>query len=273
LTLIAHGAPVDVNVVRPVPDKQKTEHMLQGSISQLLGGGVEGDMIFPKDFNPKSSARGLAIYKNMKWPNGIIPYDITDITDSSEQKMIIAAMNILMYDVGTPIPNSDQRSACVFFRPRRSNDTVYFKIQYGSGCNSHIGYMTQEQPIMTLKKNTGLLRQGCFYGETIQHELMHIMGFFHEQNRPDRDNYVKINLENVESNNVYNFDKYTWSSGTLNQNTFYDYSSIMHYKTTAFSMNGQPTMVPRQAGVTIGGAKRLSPIDIAEVRHFYDCDA
>ncbi len=47
----------------------------------------------------------------------------------------------------------------------------------------------------------------------------------------------------------------------------------MHYKTTAFSMNGQPTMVPRQAGVTIGGAKRLSPIDIAEVRHFYDCDA
>jgi hypothetical protein len=71
---------VDVNVVRPVPDKQKTEHMLQGSISQLLGGGVEGDMIFPKDFNPKSSARGLAIYKNMKWPNGIIPYDITDIT-------------------------------------------------------------------------------------------------------------------------------------------------------------------------------------------------
>lgn len=47
----------------------------------------------------------------------------------------------------------------------------------------------------------------------------------------------------------------------------------MHYGTTAFSMNGQPTMVPRQSGVTIGEAKQLSPMDIAEVRHYYSCDA
>lgn len=72
---------------------------------------------------------------------------------------------------------------------------------------------------------------------------------------------------------VHNFDKYAWGSTVYNQGTPYDYASVMHYETTAFSTNGQPTMVPRQDGVTIGNAERLSPIDIAEVRHFYRCQA
>jgi hypothetical protein len=45
----------------------------------------------------------------------------------------------------------------------------------------------------------------------------------------------------------------------------------MHYDTTAFSMNGKPTMVPRQAGAVIGKAQVLSAKDIAEVRNYYGC--
>ncbi len=59
----------------------------------------------------------------------------------------------------------------------------------------------------------------------------------------------------------------------MNQGSPYDYQSVMHYGTTAFSMNGLPTMIPRQSGVSIGDALRLSPIDIAEVRHYYGCNA
>lgn len=35
----------------------------------------------------------------------------------------------------------------------------------------------------------------------------HTLGFFHEQSRPDRDNYIDVHLENVEPANQFNFDK------------------------------------------------------------------
>lgn len=57
----------------------------------------------------------------------------------------------------------------------------------------------------------------------------------------------------------------------LNQGSTYDYASIMHYDTHTFSKNGFPTMVPRQAGVTIGNADKLSFFDIGEVRRYYRC--
>jgi len=127
--------------------------------------------------------------------------------------------------------------------------------------------MTGQQPTVTLQKN------GCFHSRIIQHELMHVIGFYHEQSRPDRDTYLQINLENVQSSMQHNFNKYAWGSTVTNQGSTYDYGSIMHYETTAFSMNGKPTMVPRQTGVTIGKAQALSATDIAEVRNYYSCKA
>lgn len=40
---------------------------------------------------------------------------------------------------------------------------------------------------------------------TMVHEMMHCMGFMHEHQRPDRDDYVKINIENVEPQYIGNF--------------------------------------------------------------------
>ena len=54
----------------------------------------------------------------------------------------------------------------------------------------------------------------------------------------------------------------------------YDYDSIMHYDSYAFSMNGQPSMVPKQTGVTLkpGYQKTyLTKTDIGEIRALYGC--
>ena len=65
------------------------------------------------------------------------------------------------------------------------------------------------------------------------------------------------------------FQKYTSRVTTLN--TQYDYQSVMHYASTAFSRNGLATIEPLQANVTIGQRDSLSPTDIQAVRILYNC--
>lgn len=51
----------------------------------------------------------------------------------------------------------------------------------------------------------------------------------------------------------------------------YDYGSVMHYQSLAFSKNGKPTIIPKHRGVKIGQREGLSPIDISEIRKYYGC--
>ena len=52
----------------------------------------------------------------------------------------------------------------------------------------------------------------------------------------------------------------------------YDYNSIMHYEGTAFSMNGQPTMVPKQPGVVLlNDHTAINPINAAKIKTLYKC--
>ena len=68
---------------------------------------------------------------------------------------------------------------------------------------------------------------GCGLGGAI-HELGHVLGFWHEQSRPDRDTYVTILWENIVTGKEDQFQKYSHML-VDSREVDYDYDSVMHY--------------------------------------------
>ena len=66
-------------------------------------------------------------------------------------------------------------------------------------CCSYVGKRGNKQDLS--------LGRGCDSFGIIVHELGHAIGFWHEQSRPDRDNYVKILYHNVYPLDRHNFKK------------------------------------------------------------------
>jgi hypothetical protein len=62
------------------------------------------------------------------------------------------------------------------------------------GCWSIVGRANMRAPQVVSIQN-GL----CTNRKTVAHELIHALGFDHEQNRPDRDDWVEINFDNIKS--------------------------------------------------------------------------
>ena len=111
---------------------------------------------------------------------------------------------------------------------------------------------------------------GCTYVGVIEHELMHALGFWHEQSRSDRDRFVKIVWRNIEPGMEKNFEKFSRKEvQDLDQS--YDYKSLMHYGAYAFSKDNKPTIVPLRRGADIGQRYALSQTDITKINKLYDC--
>ena len=83
------------------------------------------------------------------------------------------------------------------------------------------------------------LDSNCWSRSTIVHEFIHAFGFFHEQSRPDRDQYVEIKWENIIEEK---HTQYAIKSGTHTYGVMYDGKSVMHYPRWAFSRNNQNTI-------------------------------
>ncbi|MFT7808004.1 high choriolytic enzyme 1-like isoform X2 [Arapaima gigas] len=157
---------------------------------------------------------------------------------------------------------------CVKFVPR-THEADFLDIQPMCGCWSYLGRIGGAQTL-------SLQSPGCMWSGVVSHELMHALGFVHEQSRSDRNHYVTIKWENILEGQEHNFKKYE----TNNLKTLYDYGSIMHYGRQelhgntmyAFSEDGDPTIVPKPDPRTpIGQRDGPSAIDLHKINLLYEC--
>jgi hypothetical protein len=130
-----------------------------------------------------------------------------------------------------------------------ADGTNYVEINLNAGdfsgeCEAVEGYEAEpEQPM------TGSAQ--CTAG-TILHEMGHIIGLWHEFQRPDRNNYVTVNYNNVIKGSWGNFEILSQNAQILG---LYDYSSIMQYPPYSFSRNGGPVIETIPAGMPMGGVE------------------
>ncbi|KAK2854271.1 hypothetical protein Q5P01_006932 [Channa striata] len=187
-----------------------------------------------------------------KWPKTgsyvYVPVEITSDFTAQERDVIINALV------------SFHLSTCIRF-VWRTTHVDYLRFFSGTGCWSYVGRQRNLQPI-------SLQRNGCVYQNTVQHEVMHALGFHHEQVRSDRDSYVNILTQNIQPGMESNFKKVQ----TNNLGTPYDFNSVMHYPNYAFSKNGLPTITAKSnPKMVLGGAARMSSNDIARINRLYLC--
>jgi len=214
---------------------------------ELIGGDIAVNSEAEKNADPCTSRGCLWL----KYTDGkvYIPYYIQNHYSSREKAIIERGLQ------------SFSSVSCIRFRPYQNGDHEWISIESKSGCYSYVGRQGGGQTV-------SLSRQGCLYHSTVQHELLHALGFNHEQTRNDRDNHIRVYWENIIDDMKYNFNKIA----TLNQNTGYDYNSVMQYERYAFSKNNRPTMVPiPNSNAVLGQASQMSRNDIDRLNRLYKC--
>ncbi|XP_051667772.1 bone morphogenetic protein 1 isoform X6 [Manacus candei] len=192
------------------------------------------------------------------WPDGVIPYVISGNFSGSQRAIFRQAMRHW------------EKHTCVTFLERNDEDSYIVFTYRPCGCCSYVGRRGGGPQAISIGKN-------CDKFGIVVHELGHVIGFWHEHTRPDRDDHVSIIRENIQPGQEYNFLKMEPEEVESLGET-YDFDSIMHYARNTFSRGiFLDTILPKYDvnGVrpAIGQRTRLSKGDIAQARKLYRCPA
>lgn len=214
---------------------------------------IEGDILMPPD--------GQRSFHGNSWPDGIVPFQFdgsAGIT-ASERAAMLSAMDWWTTPTGVKF----------VYRTAQANYLLIARSTDAGVSSSAVGMVGGGQEVRiwnTHWNNTGL----------VAHELCHALGFWHEQSRPDRDDFVRIEWQNIADEREPNFE-IRQDSSTLGSP--YDYLSIMHYSACAFSECS--LCIPLDAGcrsittldpgyqMQIGQRSNLSALDIQDMVDVY----
>lgn len=161
--------------------------------------------------------RAATAKKERVWDFGVIPYEIDGNFSGGHKALFKQAMRHW------------ENYTCIKFVERNPVDHPNYIVftERPCGCCSFVGKRGNGPQAISIGKN-------CDKFGIVVHELGHVVGFWHEHTRPDRENHVVIEKNNIMQGQEYNFNKLT-EDEVNSLGLPYDYDSIMHYARNTFS--------------------------------------
>lgn len=183
--------------------------------------------------NPQRS-----VFLDPSWPDGVIPYAFDANVSDAQKIAMLEAMGTLT-----------ARADVTFIE--RSAEVDFIRVRDANGNSSFVGRIGGAQVVRVTNWN---------FRYIMIHELMHALGFFHEQSAVDRDQFVTILESNIQPDKLINFA----IQPNANVTSGYDYQSVMHYGAFFFAIDPSiPTIITVNPGFQdlIGQREFLSPGD------------
>uniref|UniRef100_A0A3Q3XE61 Metalloendopeptidase n=1 Tax=Mola mola TaxID=94237 RepID=A0A3Q3XE61_MOLML len=201
----------------------------------------------------KRQTRNSIIGDEYKWPK-TIPYYMEDDLEINAKGVILKAFE--QYRLKT----------CIDFK-LWTGEANYISIFKGSGCFSSVGNQHVGKQRLSIGTN-------CDRIATIEHEFLHALGFWHEQSRSDRDDYVKIMWDRISEGKEHNFNTYNDTTSS-SLGVPYDYGSMMHYSKNAFRNGIEPTIITKIPAFSdvIGQRMEFSDSDLLKLNRLYNCSS
>nr|CAH0099534.1 unnamed protein product [Daphnia galeata] len=246
----------DFDIGEPLTDKE-----LNSVISVKVGEDESEEFIPWTQQNPElfggdiklTERKNALMSSRARWPTSQILYVLASNYTPRQREII--AIAIATY----------HNLTCIRFVPR-TTERNYIRIKKtGEGCWSYVGRIGRRQTISLDDKCILHSRPGL-----VIHELMHTLGFYHEHQRPDRDQYVKIDLDNIEQKNKVYFQKMRISHFNILGHS-YDYGSVMHYPKDAFAKDFRKPVITSVMNETsvLGNRKTFSTFDLEKLNTLY----
>ncbi|KAK3891266.1 hypothetical protein Pcinc_004841 [Petrolisthes cinctipes] len=223
----------------------------------------EGDiMLTDEQWRMLKEERKFQTYGNLyKWqpgPSGdpLVPYVFESTIAAGSRTANAINAGIAHWEANT----------CIKFEKTTNTAQPHIRFHVGRGCWSYVGRLYSSFP----NGQRISIGRGCETMGIVAHEIGHAIGFHHEQSRSDRDKYVVIHFNNIIPSARNNFAKVN----TINS-VRYDYESVMHYSSKAFSYNGFPTIttIDPSKNYLIGNRDGLTFRDILLANLMYGCVA
>uniref|UniRef100_A0AAV2KXR8 Metalloendopeptidase n=1 Tax=Knipowitschia caucasica TaxID=637954 RepID=A0AAV2KXR8_KNICA len=151
-----------------------------------------------------------------------------------------------------------RESTCIRFKTRVLFNFDYVEIIESDSCSSSLGLLGGRQ-LLSLGPVSPSSPSDCGGLGASQRELLHTLGFSYETQRADHGPEPLAKIKVLDQKDPPN---------TASESSAYDYSSVMHFSSWAFSKNGQRTLQATRGDPQLG-SDHMTDADVKRVNQLY----